>query len=414
MSLGWMIAFLVYLALLTGIIVTAYMAGFPSEALPPFPFYDTLGHFGLIGFAAFLLELAWCQRKVALPLPGGGRWALSAATLVVGGAAGLEEGLQLLASTRSFDWLDLFANLAGALCFAWAAQFLVYERRQDPSFPAFVRRAASDLLRFTRKMMLALIFPSTIFLALAVTRQIEFPVAGLYRYDFFLLLFLGVQLLLLKLKVESWAELKTITWFHLLGLAMELFKVNLGSWSYPEPALTKLLGVPLYSGFMYASVASFLIQVWHRLNLRLERWPHFVAVMGLGSAIYLNFFTHHFVGDIRWFLILGVFFLFFRTRVVLVNSQRPRAMPLVASFLGLGFFIWVGENLATFLGAWAYPNQLQGWQLVHLQKINSWFLLGIISFMLVAELNRPRQAAAATGAETARERPDDIKPLQNV
>jgi hypothetical protein len=55
---------------------------------------------------------------------------------------------------------------------------------------------------------------------------------------------------------------------------MEVFKVKAGSWAYPEPAWTKFGGVPLFSGFMYASVASFLIQVWHRLDLRMERWPH--------------------------------------------------------------------------------------------------------------------------------------------
>lgn len=305
-------------------------------------------------------------------------------------AATLEESTQLFSGYRSFEWLDLLANLAGALSFTWVAEFLVHERQRDASFQAFLRRALGDLWLFAGKMLLSLIFPAVIFAALALTRKLAFPVLGLHRYDFLLLLFLGLQIGLLKLKIESPAELKTITWFHLLGLAMELFKVSRGSWSYPEPALTKILGVPLYSGFMYASVASFLIQVWHRMNLRLEGWPHHLTVTILGAAIYMNFFTHHFVGDIRWLLILGVFFIFFKAKIVVVNTDKPRTIPLVATFLGLGFFIWLGENLATFLGAWAYPNQLHGWQMVHLQKINSWFLLGIISFMLVAELHRRR------------------------
>lgn len=43
--------------------------------------------------------------------------------------------------------------------------------------------------------------------------------------------------------------------FHLIGLALEIFKVHMGSWSYPEEGYVKIFGVPLYSGFMYASVA---------------------------------------------------------------------------------------------------------------------------------------------------------------
>ena len=51
---------------------------------------------------------------------------------------------------------------------------------------------------------------------------------------------------------------------------MELFKVHKGSWSYPEEAYTKFFGVPLYSGFMYASVASYMCQAWHWFNLKID------------------------------------------------------------------------------------------------------------------------------------------------
>lgn len=288
------------------------------------------------------------------------------------------------------DWPSLAANVAGAGVLVWALVFVAAERRRYASTAAFLQGAASDLVRFGYKLFLALLFPAFIFGALAVTRVVPFPLLGLHRYDFLLLLFLAFQVLMVHLGLESWAEVRTITLFHLLGLCMELFKVQAGSWAYPEPAWTKLLGVPLYSGFMYASVASFLMQVWHRLRLRLEGWPPAVAVALLGAAIYLNFFTHHFMADLRWVLILGVFALFYRTKVVVVNEGPPRSLPLVASFLGLGLFIWLGENVATFLGAWAYPDQVDGWQMVHVGKINSWFLLSIISFMLVAELQRPR------------------------
>lgn len=351
-----------------------------SERMIYFPGYDLVGHFLLMGFAAFLLHLALNRRKVPV-----GRWALPAAVLWLAPISALEEAAQMLSPVRTFSWLDLLSNVAGILLFTGAAEFLATERLRHASFGAFVRSALHDLIIFAGKLSLSLLFPVTIFATLAFSRQFEFPVLGLHRYDFLLLVFLAMQAALVAGRLESVADLKTITLFHILGLALELFKVQAGSWSYPEPAWTKVGGVPLYSGFMYASVASFLIQVWHRLNLRLEGWPPAAAVGVLGAAIYLNFFTHHFTADIRWFLILGVFFLFARSRAVVVNTDKPRQIPLVASFLGLGFFIWVAENIATFFGAWAYPDQLAGWRLVHLSKINSWFLLSIISFMLVAE-----------------------------
>ncbi len=102
--------------------------------------------------------------------------------------------------------------------------------------------------------------------------------------------------------METRDEIKVIYLFHLIRLALELYKVNMGSWSYPEPAYTKLFGVPLYSGFMYASVASYMCQVWRRLRMDMTGWPGFMLSLLLGGAIYLNFFTHHFILDFRWWL----------------------------------------------------------------------------------------------------------------
>lgn len=71
-----------------------------------------------------------------------------------------------------------------------------------------------------------------------------------------------------------------------------------------------------------------------------------------------------------------------------VGSSTFR-MPLVISFLLIGFFIWVAENVTTFLGAWQYPNQQHAWSLVHLGKISSWFLL-VISIVLVIEQRKQK------------------------
>ena len=55
--------------------------------------------------------------------------------------------------------------------------------------------------------------------------------------------------------LETKKEVGVICFFHLLGVSMEIFKVSHGAWTYPDDGFSKVMGVPLYSGFMYASVA---------------------------------------------------------------------------------------------------------------------------------------------------------------
>jgi uncharacterized membrane protein YoaT (DUF817 family) len=197
-----------------------------------------------------------------------------------------------------------------------------------------------------------------------------------------------MQWLMLRSGLETKDELKVITLFHIIGLALELFKVQMGSWSYPEEGYSKVFGVPLYSGFMYASVASYLCQAWRRLEVELIKWPSLWAVVPLAAAIYLNFFTHHFWIDIRWWLSGLVIVVFWKCSVSYeVNGIRYR-MPLALSFVLIGFFIWVAENIATYFGAWKYPNQTEAWSLVHLGKVSSWLLLVIVSFLIVAVLKQ--------------------------
>ncbi|MFS1516440.1 DUF817 domain-containing protein [Bacillus sp. SCS-151] len=228
------------------------------------------------------------------------------------------------------------------------------------------------------------VFPVIIFLSLALTKFIEIPFIA--RYDLILLICVITQILLVIFKYETADEVKVIFVFHLIGLALELYKVHMGSWSYPENAVTKIYGVPLYSGFMYASVASYMCQAWRRFDLKLNSWPPSWIVIILGAAIYFNFYTHHFIFDVRWVLKLTILFVFLKTFVSFTVNKTIYQMPLALSFILIGFFIWIAENIATFFGAWAYPNQEQTWEIVHIGKISSWLLLVIVSFMIVAEL----------------------------
>ena len=64
-------------------------------------------------------------------------------------------------------------------------------------------------------------------------------------------------------------------------------------------------------------------------------------------------------------------------------------MPFLLGFLLVALFIWFAENLGTWAKAWAYPGQEDGWEPVSLAKLGSWFLLMIISVVLVSLVNRP-------------------------
>ncbi|CCQ23586.1 Uncharacterized protein yoaT [Listeria monocytogenes N53-1] len=177
----------------------------------------------------------------------------------------------------------------------------------------------------------------------------------------------------------------------------------MGSWSYPEPGFMKILGVPLYSGFMYASVASYICQAWKRFDLKMTNWPNIWLVSSLCIAIYANFFTHHFIMDFRWILIILVLVLFRKTYVYFKVSSTQLKMPLSFSFLCIAFFIYLAENIASFYGAWSYPDQLVAWRPVHVSKITSWYLLVIISIIIVAQLKFVKQKLEQTSVKAKSE-----------
>lgn len=247
-----------------------------------------------------------------------------------------------------------------------------------------ITRALTQLVRFGWEMGMSCLFPVVIFASLAITQILPLPF--LPRYDWLLLICLFMQWGMVRSGLETRDELKVITLFHLIGLALEIFKVHMGSWAYPEEGYFKVFGVPLYSGFMYASVASFLCQAWRRVKVELVRWPSFWLVIPLAAAIYLNFFTHHYWVDVRWVLSGLVIIVFWRSWVLYNVNGTVYRMPLALSFVLIGFFIWIAENIATFFGAWEYPNQTEAWSIVHLGKVSSWLLLVIVSFLIVATL----------------------------
>jgi uncharacterized membrane protein YoaT (DUF817 family) len=248
------------------------------------------------------------------------------------------------------------------------------------------RRGGAEFLAFGIKEARACLFAGLFFAAVALVPR--GGILGLPRYDVLLVVALAIQAWMLRTGLETRDELKAVCLFHAVGFALEAFKTSASvqSWSYPDFAYTKVLGVPLFSGFMYAAVGSYIIQAWRLLDLRIRHHPpHWMAAL-VALAIYANFFTHHAIGDYRWYLAAGALGLYARTTVVFRPLDRDRRMPLVLSFVLIGFFIWLAENLSTFWGLWRYPNQLGAWSAVHVSKWSSWSLLVIMTFTIVANL----------------------------
>ncbi|NEA32134.1 DUF817 domain-containing protein [Streptomyces sp. SID13031] len=240
----------------------------------------------------------------------------------------------------------------------------------------------SQFLRFGRTQLVSCLFPAALFAGLAISKYIDLPIA---RYDallgFCLLLTLGCWLA----GLETWREIAVIFGFHLIGLGLELFKVQIGSWQYPGDAVTKFAGVPLFAGFMYAAVGSYICQAWRRFDLRVSGYRPVLTTV-LAVLIYGNFFTHHWLPDLRIPIALGLLLVLRRTWVFYTVGTRRYRMPLALSFALIGFFLWIAENFGTFLDAWNYPDQVSVWRLVHPAKFGAWALLVSMSFVLVASV----------------------------
>lgn len=236
----------------------------------------------------------------------------------------------------------------------------------------------------------ACVFAGSFFILLFLSNHIH--IGALARYD---LLFLGailIQIFLVATKIETLDEVKVIFLFHIIGFVLELYKTQpwIGSWSYPEAAFFKISTVPLYSGFMYAAIGSYISQAWRLEKIKLLDYPSAAQTITLSSLIYINFFTNHYIWDYRWILVAAVLWIFRKTKVQ-YTIIREHTMRLPITFMLIAFFIWIAENISTYLGAWKYPDQIHSWTLVSFGKISSWSLLIIISFIIVANLKHLKQ-----------------------
>ena len=273
----------------------------------------------------------------------------------------------------------------------WLASFTSFSRKTIAPLP--LGQFWHEFLIFGIKQAWACVFAAVMIASIFGTYLFYPKQAEFARYDFLFLLALSMQALLILMKFEHRAEAKVIAIFHVVGTIMEIFKTYKGSWIYPEANFFRIAGVPLFSGFMYSTIGSYIARCWRLFDFRFSNYPNRNATWLLCAAIYLNFFTHHYIFDLRWVIFAATAFMYRRTWIYFTCDQIPRRMPLLLGFFLVAVFIWFAENIGTFTSVWLYPHQIKhGWSPVGFEKLGSWYLLMIISFVLVTAVHEPKNA----------------------
>ena len=244
-------------------------------------------------------------------------------------------------------------------------------------------------LNFISRAVSAALFGLLLLIAFAVTAPMgSHEYWGFFRYDYLLFYALIIQACLIYLKLESWAEAKVIALFHLMAMGMEIFLTHpaIASWQYPQPAIFKLLTVPLFAGFMYSAVGSFFARSLRLYQVSFENLPQFGNMLCLAVLSYLNFMTKFFIPDIRMGLFIWSVVIFWKTKLYFQLAQHRFKVPMLPILLILAFLIWIAENISTFYKIWLYPSQVDAWHMVGWGKLGSWYLLLLLSLVLVLKI----------------------------
>ena len=234
------------------------------------------------------------------------------------------------------------------------------ERRIDVAAHRFLAEAPAEGARarlvevgvFLLKQAWACLFGASLLVVIVAVRLWYPDDASLAPNDFLTLAAIAIQVIMVATRLETGRELWVIVLFHVTGTAMELFKTDMGSWMYAAEGVLRIGGVPLFSGFMYAAVGSYMVRVYRLFDLGFTRYPRRWLTAIVAAAIYANFFTHHWIWDLRWVLIAAVILLWARTTMYVRVWRKVIRMPLLAAFGGVAVFIYLAENIATWAGAW--------------------------------------------------------------
>jgi len=285
--------------------------------------------------------------------------------------------------TRFDRWL---AAIMGFACPIFETLFSIFPKNIAEPLTFF----CAEFLAFGIKQAWACLFGGVMLAGIIGTSLFYPEDAHLTRYDFLFLYAISIQVLFLLTKMEHAPEALVILIFHIVGTVMEIFKTDIGSWTYPEENIFRIGGVPMFSGFMYAAIGSYIARVMRIFRVRFNVYPPKILPFGLAILIYVNFFTHHYILDFRWALFAGIFLIYWRTIFHIQIWRIHFPMPILIGFFLVALFIWIAENIGTITKTWLYPNQLDGWHMVSLQKMGSWYLLMILSFILITLVHKPK------------------------
>lgn len=245
------------------------------------------------------------------------------------------------------------------------------------------------ILEFIHKAAKAALFGILLLSAFALTVSMGTEEYwGFFRYDYLLFYALIIQFFLIYTKLESWAEAKVIALFHVMAMVMEIFLTHpqIASWIYPQPAIFKVMTVPLFAGFMYSAVGSFFARSLKLYQVSFTRLPSFGNMLALSILAYLNFMTKFFIYDFRYVLFLWSIVIFWETKIDIKLQQCKVKLPMLIILFILAFIIWVAENISTFYEIWLYPSQQENWHWIGAGKIGSWYLLLLLSLVFVLKI----------------------------
>jgi uncharacterized membrane protein YoaT (DUF817 family) len=257
---------------------------------------------------------------------------------------------------------------------------------------------AYEFLLFGLKQAWACLF-GALMLALLVGTFLFWPRdAALARYDFLVVASLSIQIALLALKLERWDEALVILVFHVVGTVMEVFKTAHGSWIYPEPSLLRVERRALVHGLHVR-----LCRQLHRPGIRLFditfiRYPPFWSTWILAGLAYVNFFSHHYgrisasaCSPSRPDLL---------AELVPVHARREAAPHAGDPRPGAGRAVHLDRREHRHPdGGLGLSQPADGWRLVSINKLGAWYLLMLLSWVLVSLVHRPE------GPEAPRNRP---------
>ena len=246
-----------------------------------------------------------------------------------------------------------------------------------------------SLFEFLFKAASAALFGILLLIAFILTAQMgSHEFYGFFRYDYLLFFALIIQVCLLYLKLESWSEAKVIALFHIMAMGMEVFLTHpqIASWQYPQPAVFKILTVPLFAGFMYSAVGSFFARSIRLYQVSFSNLPSFTMMLSLAVLSYINFMSKFFIPDFRNALFIWSIVIFWKTKIHFKLQQHQFHISMLPVLLVLAFLIWIAENISTFYKIWLYPSQVDAWHMVGWGKLGSWYLLLLLSLVLVLKI----------------------------